>query len=52
MGFFDRDLFDFDGDGRTDIGMNMRQTITEENLNKSEVRNWIITGARIVMGFI
>ena len=38
--------------GRTDIGMNMRQTITEENLNKSEVRNWIITGARIVMGFI
>lgn len=32
--------------------MNIRQTITEENLNKSEVKNWIITGARIVMGFI
>ena len=38
--------------GRTDIGMNMLQTITEENLNKSEVRNWIITGVRIVMDFI
>ena len=38
--------------GRTDIGMNMRQTITEENLNKSVARNWIITGVRIVMGFI
>ena len=38
--------------GRTDIGMNIRQIITEENLNKSEVKNWIITGARIVMDFI
>ena len=38
--------------GRTDIGTNIRQTVTEEKLNKSAARNWIITGARIVMGFI
>lgn len=38
--------------GRTDIGMNIRQIITEENLNKSVARNWIITGVRIVMDFI
>ena len=38
--------------GKTDIGMNIRQTITEENLNKTVVRNWIIIGVRIVMGFI
>lgn len=31
--------------------MNIRQTITEENLNKSVARNWIITGVRIVMDF-
>ena len=38
--------------GKTGIGMNIRQTITEENLNKSVVRNWIIIGVRIVRGFI
>ena len=38
--------------GKTDIGMNIRQIISEENLNKSVARKWIITGARIVMGFI
>ena len=38
--------------GKTDIGMNIRQIFTEENLNKSEERNWIITGVRIVMDFI
>ena len=38
--------------GKTDIGMNILQIFTEENLNKREERNWIITGVRIVMGFI
>ena len=38
--------------GKTDIGMNIRKTFTEENLNRSVVSNWIIIGARIVMGFI
>lgn len=37
---------------KTDIGMNIWQTITEENLSRTVVRNWIIIGVLIVMGFI
>ena len=31
--------------GKTDIGMNMRQIISEENLKRSVAENWIIIGA-------
>ena len=38
--------------GKTDIGMNMRQIISEENLKRSVAENWIIIGALIAMDII